>query len=80
MLGRHPLDDLVPLGMEKDPGLTPLVLAADFDSARDLSRIADFLRRYMIAALEWDDLVRFYQREAERLRGLVPPRSRGRRE
>ncbi len=78
--GRHRLDDLVRLAVEKDPGDTPLVLAADFDSARDLSRVAEFLRRYMIAALDWDDLVRFYRAEAERLRGLVPPRTRRRQE
>lgn len=76
--GRHVLDDLVRLAMEKDPGVTPLVLATDFDDARDLSGVADFLRRYMIVALDWDDLVRFFRREAERLRELVPPRTRRR--
>ena len=62
------------------PGLTPLVLAADFDDARDLSEVADFLRRYMIVALDWGEVVRFYRQEAERLRGLVPPRTRGQQE
>jgi hypothetical protein len=73
---RHQLDDLVRLAAEKDPGLTPLVLAVDFDGARDLAAVADFLRRYMIAPLDWDEVVRFYGHEAERLRGLVPPRAR----
>jgi hypothetical protein len=72
--GRQPLDDLVRLAGEKDPGLTPLVLAVDFDGVVDLPDVVDFLRRYLIVTLDWDELVRFYRREAERLRGLVPPR------
>ncbi|OGL17199.1 MAG: hypothetical protein A3K12_00970 [Candidatus Rokubacteria bacterium RIFCSPLOWO2_12_FULL_71_19] len=76
--GPYALDDLVRLVPEKDPGLTPLVLATYFDDARDLSGVAALLSRYMIAALDWDDLVRFYEREAVRLRGLVPPRRRDR--
>lgn len=78
--GRHALDDLIRLVPEKDPGVTLLVLATYFDDARDLAGVAGFLRRYMIAELDWDDLVGFYRREAERLRGLLPPRTRGRRE
>ncbi|MBI2160726.1 MAG: nucleotidyl transferase AbiEii/AbiGii toxin family protein [Candidatus Rokubacteria bacterium] len=75
--GRYGLGDLVRLVPEKDPGVTPLVLATCFDDARDLSGVAAFLRRYMVIELNWDELVQFYRREAERLRGLVPPRARG---
>lgn len=75
--GRYGLGDLVRLVPEKDPGVTPLVLATGFDDARDLSGVAAFLRRYMVIELNWDELVQFYRREAERLRGLVPPRARG---
>lgn len=73
--GRQPLDNLVRAAEEKDPGITVLVVAADFDRAAELSGVADFLRRYMVVALDWDELVGFYQREATRLRDLVPPRS-----
>lgn len=72
--GRQSLDDLVRLAPQKDPGLTLLVLAADFDSVVDLTGVADFQRRHMVVDLDWEDLIRFYQREAERLRELVPPR------
>jgi len=39
---------------------------------------ADFLSGYMVTAIDWGALVRFYQREAERLRHLVPPQKRDR--
>lgn len=74
--GRQQLGDLIQLGLQKDPGITLLVLADDFDSVAELSGVADFQRSYMVVALDWKELVRFYQREAERLRELVPPRKR----
>ncbi|MDP3766745.1 MAG: nucleotidyl transferase AbiEii/AbiGii toxin family protein, partial [Dehalococcoidia bacterium] len=74
--GRQTLDDLIQLATQKDPGITLLVLADDFDSVVELSGVADLQRRYMVAALDWHELVRFYQREAGRLRELVPPRER----
>jgi hypothetical protein len=79
--GRFGLGDLVRLVPEKkDPGVTPLVLATYFDDARDLSGVAAFLRGYMLGEWNWDELVQAYAREAERLRGLVPPRALGRQE
>jgi len=74
------IDDLASLAPHKDPGITLLVLADDFDRVVELSNIADFLSGYMVTAIDWGALVRFYQREAERLRELVPPRKPSRQE
>lgn len=78
--GRQRLEDLIQLAPQKDPGITLLVLAVDFDAVAELSGVAAFLRSYLVAALDWDDLVAFYRREAGHLRELAPPRKRQSRE
>lgn len=75
--GRHRLEDLMALAAEKDLGMTPLMLAVDFEDVVSLRRVAEFLQRYLLIPLEWDEVVRFYQQWAWRLRESLPPRAGG---
>ena len=72
--GYHRMEDLVPRAQEKDPGLTPLVLAGTFSGVEDLPDLRPFQEGYMLVEVDGADLVRFYREWARRLLDTVGPR------
>lgn len=74
--GLHRMEDLVPRAQEKDPGLTPLVLATTFDRVDELPDLRAFQDGYMLVSVDSADLIRFYRRWAERLVETVRPAQR----
>jgi hypothetical protein len=67
------MEDLVPRAEEKDPGLTPLVLAAAFRRVEDLPDLRGFQEGYMLVKVDETDLVRFYRGWARRLLDTIGP-------
>lgn len=74
--GLASMDDLLRLASDKDPGLQPLVIADTFDQVESLTGVAQYLRRYMIAPLEWRRVLTFFADGAARIRELNPPTMR----
>jgi hypothetical protein len=73
--GLHRMEDLIPRAQEKDPGLTPLVLAATFDRVDELPDLRAFQEGYMRVGVGVDsaELIRFYRGWARRLVEAVGP-------
>lgn len=69
--GHHGMEDLVPRAQEKDPGLTPLVLAGTFSRVEDLPDLRAFQEGYMLVKVDEADLVRFYRGWERRLLDTV---------
>jgi hypothetical protein len=69
--GYHRMEDLVSRAQEKDPGLTPLVLAATFSRVEELPDLQAFQAGYMLVTVDGADLVGFYRGWARRLLDTV---------
>lgn len=64
------LEDLVRLAGEKDPGLAPEVVAAQFADVELLPDLGEFQADYMITPIDQAELIRFFTDWARRLFGL----------
>lgn len=73
--GSHRIEDLVPLAGQKDPGMTPWVIAGQFAQVERLPNLAEFQAGYMVTVVEQTELIRFYLDWAARLFSLFPPRA-----
>ena len=71
--GFHRMEDLAPRAQDKDPGLTPLTLAATFHRVPDLPDLRAFQEGYMLAQVDGADLTRFYREWARRLLDTIGP-------
>ena len=72
--GAYRLEDLIPLAKQKMVGLDEWTIAERFKKGEQLPNLTQFQQRYMLAQIEWPELVRFYQEWAARLFVLFPPR------
>ena len=72
--GRYRLEELIPLAIEKNPGVDALTLAADFRRVTRLPDPSGFQGKYMRVPLDWNAIMRFYQEWAGKLFALFPPR------
>ncbi len=73
--GKHRLEDLIPLAGQKDPGMTPWVIAGQFAQVERLPNLAGFQAGYMVTVVDQTELLRFYLDWAARLFSLFPPRA-----
>jgi len=67
------MEDLVPRAQEKDPGLTPLVLATTFVRVEELPDLRSFQEEYLLVNVDSSELIRFYRGWAKRLLEAVSP-------
>ncbi len=72
---RLDLAELYPLVQQKEVGIDLFRMAESFARVERLRGIASFLESYLLAPLDWDDLVSFCKDEARRLFRLYPPRA-----
>lgn len=72
--GAYRPDDLIRLAKQKEVGLDEWTIAGKFRQVTQLPNLSEFQKKYMLAPVEPDDLVRFYQEWADRLSALFPPR------
>jgi hypothetical protein len=72
--GTYRLEDLIPLAKQKMVGLDEWAIAAKFQQVEALPNLSEFQKGYMLAEIDWDELIRFYQEWAARLFSLFPPR------
>lgn len=72
VLGREglKLEDLIPLAGQKDPGLAPEVIAAQFADVERLPNLGEFHAGYMTTTVDQAELVRFFTDWARRLFAL----------
>lgn len=72
--GAYQLEDLIPLAKQKMVGLDEWAIAGKFQQVEALPNLSEFQKGYMLAEIDWDELIRFYQEWAARLFALFPPR------